>query len=81
MGRRFLVGPVTATFADQNFHEARQRGDCFAFSCEAGADLVCGPADSWPSLLEHLPQHWQPDFIALYLPYTTVPPALWSGPP
>jgi GT2 family glycosyltransferase/tetratricopeptide (TPR) repeat protein len=38
------------------------------------------PGDTWPAALERLPGRWQPDFIALYLPYTTVPECLWSAP-
>src|SRR5262249_55605571 len=80
MARRYLFGPVTAAFADQNLHEARQRGDCLAFAVDGGADLTIGPQDPWLSVQERLPAGWQPDFIALYLPYTSVPACLWSAP-
>jgi tetratricopeptide (TPR) repeat protein len=80
MALHFLVGPVTAVFAEQNFSEARQRGDCLAFGSDGGTDLIVGPSDTWRSLEQALPSGWKPDFVALYLPYTSVPPALWSAP-
>jgi glycosyltransferase involved in cell wall biosynthesis/Flp pilus assembly protein TadD len=80
MSLHFLVGPVTAVFAQQNLFEARQRGDCLAFGSDGGTDLIVRPSDTWLSLQQSLPSDWKPDFVALYLPYTTVPPALWSAP-
>src|SRR5438128_5678208 len=80
MARRYLFGPVTAAFADENLHEARVRGECLAFAADGSADLVVGPEDKWLSLHDRLPADWRPEFIALYLPYTTVPTCLWSAP-
>src|SRR5262249_27450775 len=76
----FCLGPSPAAFAAQNLRGARQRGDCLAFAVDGGADLIIGPQDPWLSVQERLPAGWQPDFIALYLPYTSVPPCLWSAP-
>jgi hypothetical protein len=80
MRRRYLFGPVTATFADQNLRWHREAGDCLAFAATEGVDLRVAPTDSWEAVCERLPPGWRPDFIALYLPYTTVPHALWSAP-
>jgi glycosyltransferase involved in cell wall biosynthesis/tetratricopeptide (TPR) repeat protein len=80
MSLRYLFGPVSRTFADQNLHAARQSGDCLAFDSAGETDLAIGPADTWQTVLDRLPGGWRPDFIALDLHYTTVPPALWSAP-
>jgi GT2 family glycosyltransferase len=80
MSRRYLFGPVTADFAQTNLREARARGDCLAFNLTHGADLSIAPTDSWGDVCRGLPVGWQPDFIALWLPYTQVPACLWSAP-
>jgi hypothetical protein len=80
MSRRYLFGPVSRQFADQNLHAARLAGDCLAFDPAGETDLAIGPADTWQAVLDHLPAGWRPDFVALDLHYTTVPPALWSAP-
>ena len=38
MTHRYLVGPVTADFADQNLHRQREAGECLVFG-HAGAEL------------------------------------------
>lgn len=80
MSRCYLFGPVTAAFADQNLRSARQAGDCLAFGAGPGLDLQTQPGDCWETLTARLPAGWQPDFVALYLPYTVVPKFLWSVP-
>jgi glycosyltransferase involved in cell wall biosynthesis/Flp pilus assembly protein TadD len=80
MPRPHLFGPVTAAFADQNLRRHRQAGDCLTFGPEAGVDLVTTPSDTWDSLCARLPSGWRPEFIALELHYSTVPPCLWSAP-
>jgi tetratricopeptide (TPR) repeat protein len=79
MRRRYLFGPVTAGFADQQLHRARQSGDCLAFGPE-GADLAVASGDSWEAICARLPAGWQPDFVALNLAYTCVPAGLWAAP-
>jgi glycosyltransferase involved in cell wall biosynthesis/predicted Zn-dependent protease len=79
MRRRYLFGPVTAAFADQNLRQARASGECLAFG-PAGADLEVGPADTWETVLPRLPPGWSPDFVALYLRQYSVPPGLWPAP-
>src|SRR5437867_2568052 len=80
MGRRYLIGPVTSSYAEQNLLEARQAGDCRCFGFGEGIDLVIRPGDSWAAVREALPGGWQPDFLVLYLAYTTIPAGLWSAP-
>jgi len=80
MALRYLFGPVDAAFADQCLHAPRQRGDCVAFDLRDGADLTIGFADTWSDVSSRFPAGWQPDFVALYLPYRTIPPCLWSSP-
>src|SRR5438132_2156957 len=77
---RYLFGPVTAAFAEDNLSRPRQAGSCLTFDAAAGADLTFGPAENWEAVCERLPRDWQPDFIALYLPYTGIPACLWAAP-
>ncbi|HEV3258522.1 MAG TPA: glycosyltransferase, partial [Gemmataceae bacterium] len=80
MARRYLFGPVTPAFADQNLNAQRQVGDCLAFDPGDTTDLAIAPGDSWEAVTERLPRGWRPDFIVLYLPYTTIPKCLWTAP-
>src|SRR5258707_2342137 len=80
MSRRYLFGPVTASFSEENLAGLRQSGTCLSFGPPGRADFVIGHADNWEVVTRQLPAAWQPDFIALYLPYTTVPSCLWSAP-
>jgi glycosyltransferase involved in cell wall biosynthesis/predicted Zn-dependent protease len=80
MPHRYLFGPVSHEFAQDQLHTLRQRGDCLAFGASEGADLTIGPADSWEAVCARLPEGWRPDFIALYLPYMVIPECLWSAP-
>jgi Glycosyl transferases group 1 len=80
MPRRYLFGPVTRAYADQKLHAARQRHECLAFDISDGSDLTIGLGDSWADVCARLPPGWQPDFIALYLPYQSIPACLWAAP-
>jgi GT2 family glycosyltransferase/predicted Zn-dependent protease len=81
MSPRYLFGPVPKTFADQKLHGPRQSGDCLTFHPDKGeGDVLLRPEDSWDDLLARLPHGWQPDLVALWLAYTTVPDCLWSAP-
>jgi hypothetical protein len=80
MPRRFLFGPVTSEFAGENLQRFRESGDCLAFNDDGSAGLPVGPGDSWESVLAKLPDGWRPEFVALWLPYTTIPACLWSSP-
>jgi GT2 family glycosyltransferase/Tfp pilus assembly protein PilF len=77
---RYLFGPVTPAFAEQNLHAARSRGECLAFDPAGHTDVAVRLADTWESLCARLPGGWRPDFVVLYLPYTTLPECLWSAP-
>ncbi len=81
MNRRYLFGPVPRTFAEQKLHGPRQAGLCRTFHAEEGeGDVLVRPEDSWEEVLARLPPDWQPELLALWLPYTTVPHCLWSAP-
>ena len=41
MPRRYLFGPVTGEFADQNLYQARRAGVCLAFGPGAGFYSTC----------------------------------------
>jgi hypothetical protein len=45
MSRRYLVGPVTATFVGERLLRARPAGACLAFSRAGNRDLTGAPAD------------------------------------
>jgi GT2 family glycosyltransferase/predicted Zn-dependent protease len=78
MPLRYLFGPVSSAFADQNLRRARESGACRTFG-PAGADVAVGPSDGWDAVLARLPCDWRPDFVALWLPYAAVPAGLWAA--
>jgi glycosyltransferase involved in cell wall biosynthesis/predicted Zn-dependent protease len=80
MPRRYLFGPVTPAFAEQNLARHRRDATCLAFDPSGAAGLRVEPGDTWDSLRARLPAGWQPDFVVLDLHYTTVPAGLWSAP-
>jgi glycosyltransferase involved in cell wall biosynthesis len=80
MVRRCLIGPVTAFYADTYLAELRRQGDCLAFNADGSTDLAVGPTDSWDAICQRLPPGWQPDFVALHLPYNAIPSSLWQAP-
>jgi GT2 family glycosyltransferase/tetratricopeptide (TPR) repeat protein len=80
MARRYLFGPVTPPFADQCLNRVRKEETCLTFDADGKTDLAIGPADSWGQVCGRFPAGWQPDFIALWLPYTSIPACLWSAP-
>src|SRR5262249_34115355 len=80
MPRRYLLGPVSAPFAKENLHDARQRGECLAFNVTGDTDVRIGPEDTWDAVCARLPAGWRPDFVVLDLPYNTIPACLWSAP-
>lgn len=76
---RYLLGPVTATFADQSLRAQRETAECIAFDETGSAGLAVNPSVSWEDVRRRLPG-WEPDFLVLYLAYTTIPPGLWAAP-
>src|SRR5215470_8720981 len=76
---RYLLGPVPPDRA-RRWQADRDAGRCLAFNTRGDVDLAVGPGDSWDDIQGRLPADWRPDFVALYLPYTTVPAGLWSAP-
>jgi GT2 family glycosyltransferase/tetratricopeptide (TPR) repeat protein len=80
MTRNYLIGPVTADFAEQYLRDPRADGRCLAFNAQGTTDLTIGHSDTWEAVSRRFPPGWRPDFVALYLPYTTIPAGLWSAP-
>lgn len=81
MSLRYLFGPVPRSFAEQKLHGPRQAGHCLTFHPESGqGDVLLRPEDSWEDVQTRLPTDWTPDFLVLWLPYTTIPHCLWSAP-
>jgi glycosyltransferase involved in cell wall biosynthesis len=79
MSLRYLLGPVPLDQA-RRWQADREAGRCLAFNARGDADLTVGLGDSWDDIAGRLSAGWRPDFVALHLNYTTVPPALWSAP-
>jgi hypothetical protein len=77
---RYLFGPVRADFARDKLGRLRASGTCLAFGPDGPVDLVVGPCDTWTDVAARFPAGWQPDFIALWLAYTSVPGCLWQAP-
>jgi glycosyltransferase involved in cell wall biosynthesis len=81
MSLRYLFGPVPRAFAEQKLHGPRQAGLCLTFHPDEGeGDVLLRPEGSWEDVLARLPAGWKPDLLVLWLPYTTIPNALWSAP-
>ena len=80
MARRYLFGPATVAFANQNLSEQRQASECLVFKSTGEADLTIRPTDDWQCVCGILPVDWNPDFVVLYLPYSAIPACLWSAP-
>jgi GT2 family glycosyltransferase/Flp pilus assembly protein TadD len=79
MSSQHLFGPVTTSFAEQNLISLKGGGNCVSFG-SSGTDIPLGSISSWEALINSLPAEWQPDFLALWLPYTQIPEWLWSAP-
>ncbi len=80
MPLRYLFGPVTQTFAEQNLHLQRQAGQCVAFGPDEPADLLIRRGDSWEDVRRRFPDGWAPDFLVLNLASSGIPPCLWNTP-
>src|SRR5690242_11045657 len=80
MALRYLFGPVSARFAEQNLKLHQTAGECLAFDGSGEAGLRIGQEDSWGSVCSRLPQGWLPDYIVLDLHYTSIPACLWTAP-
>jgi GT2 family glycosyltransferase/Tfp pilus assembly protein PilF len=80
MQRRYLFGPVDRNFADRTLARLRETGECLAFNADGNVDLQITSDDTWEAIASRLPAGWQPEFVALYLPYKRIPPALWRAP-
>jgi GT2 family glycosyltransferase len=80
MPLRFLFGPVTTAFAEENLRRFRETGTCLAFGPAGTSDISIAPGETWDAVLAKLPESWRPDFVALWLPYATIPVGLWSAP-
>src|SRR5437870_3601521 len=64
MARRYLFGPVTPRFVEQNLYRACQSGECIAFHPGENVEQTVGSVD----------------FVVLDLHYTSIPAYLWQAP-
>ena len=79
MGLRYLFGPVSASFGEQQLLRQRRAGECLIFDESGTADVMIGEDDSWDVVGSRLPGGWLPDFVVVNLSYTMVPACLWSA--
>jgi GT2 family glycosyltransferase/predicted Zn-dependent protease len=80
MPRRYLFGPVNGSFAEQNLAAQRAQGNCLCFGPDGTTDIMVRADDTWAKLMTRLPTGWRPDFVVLYLPYTSIPDWFWTAP-
>src|SRR5262245_41844981 len=79
MALRYLFGPVTDDYADEHLSVLRASGACRTFAADGQPEVTLTDRHSWEDVLAQLPADWRPDFVALYLPYTTIPNSLWEA--
>jgi hypothetical protein len=60
MSARYLFGPVSKNFADQNLKGPVERGECLIFDDDGSFPVRSD--DSWETVASRLPAGWQPDF-------------------
>src|SRR5207247_6229676 len=75
---RYLFGPVTSRFAEQNLQGPRRAGWCKTFG-PAGSDVPTLASDSWPAVCDRLPPGWRPDAVVLHLASAVPPEWVWSA--
>src|SRR5260221_10449331 len=80
MQPQYLFGPVTPDFARESLAGLREAGECIAFNADGGLDLTIRANDTWETVCARMPGGAAPEFIVLYMPYTFIPPCLWSAP-
>jgi hypothetical protein len=70
--RHFLFGPVEPAAARSNLRTLVDARNCVTFNYSQ--------ASSWEKLQRSIPVGCRPEFIALWLPYQTIPPWIWNAP-
>ncbi len=78
MSLRYLFGPVTPRFAEQNLREPRRAGWCKTYG-PPGSDVPTLAADTWPAVCDRLPAGWRPDALVLHLASAPPPEWVWSA--
>jgi glycosyltransferase involved in cell wall biosynthesis/tetratricopeptide (TPR) repeat protein len=77
---RYLYGPTSERFVQENLKRHCLAGECRPFDAQGATGLKIGVEDTWEAVLARLPTDWRPEFVALDLHYTLVPPCLWMAP-
>ena len=80
MARRYLFGPVDDAYVRDNLERARATGECKVFAATGDPDVLVRHHDTWEDVLARLPVGWEPDFVVLFVAYSTIPPCLWEAP-
>jgi hypothetical protein len=78
MSARYLFGPVSKNFADQNLKGPVERAECLIFDDDGSFPVRSD--DSWETVASRLPAGWQPDFLVLSLQYRVIPQGMWRAP-
>ncbi len=79
MPLRYLFGPVSGNFGEQNLHPQRRSGVCLTFGADRHADVQIRTTDSWSEVSKQFPNGWQPDFLVLNLAEGVVPHCLCAA--
>ncbi len=74
---RCLFGPASLSFAQERFARAGQHR---LFDIEGKQEFSLSLNGTWDDLARQFPADWQPDCLALWLAYNSIPPALWNAP-
>ncbi len=74
---RVLFGPIDRMFADRHL-PADEAAGWVPFGPDL--DVRPLPGGGWADLAARFPPGWAPDLVALWLPYTSAPPAVWAAP-
>ncbi len=75
-----FLGLFPLILRNRIFSSSGGPGSAWLFNAAGNTDLAIGARASWEEVTRGFPGGWQPDFIVLYLPYTTIPQCLWSAP-
>ncbi len=79
MAIRYLFGPVSRPFGEQNLLGPRRGGWCKTFG-PPGSDVPLLPGDTWDSVCARLGSVWRPDALVLSLATAPVPRWVWTVP-
>src|SRR5438876_1645309 len=78
--RRYLLGPVSAEFPGRFLRGAAECDRARFFGNGAGLHTGRGEGDNWETRVLSRSGGVVPDFLAFWLPHTSIPDWLWAAP-